>query len=225
MLALSVVALVNESVVATTAAIAISLTSGVIGLWSVVGQLNRYRRAMRPEHRSLVVRFMVFLVGSWSLYPILFVLGPGIGNFMDISTLTGLLAILDLLSKNCFVLWVWSASFWLRRSERQSAELLNLFGVEPSAFHAEARDLDVERQILQDRGIEVDDDSTMAEIPLATARPAGAAQAPAVFGARVAAAPASDQSLSRAPSSIIASSSRWLQSAIVQELHVTEDSV
>lgn len=224
MLTLSVVSLVVESMAATVAAITVSMLSGAVGLLSVVSLLNRYRRAMRPEHRPLVWRFVVALIGSWSLYPVLFVLGPGVGNVLTIATLAGLLAVLDILSKNVFVLWVWSASYWLRRSERQSAELLNLFAAEPSAFHAESRNVALARHMLHEEGIEMDEEGTLDQLPLPLAR----SSRPRDYrGARVvpAAIPASPPSLMSVPSSSISVSSRWIQSAMVKELNVTEDSV
>lgn len=76
------------------------------------------------------------------------ILGQGIINAIDLTTSIVLLALLDLIAKNLFIMWLWSAAAWMRRIERRSAEMLHLVGASPAAAQPAQRTRIESRQML-----------------------------------------------------------------------------
>lgn len=126
MISLSVAAELSKSFAVAVAVVAVSLLCGMAAMALMIMQLQTFRRGSRIEMRPLLTRFIVAIVCSWSMYPVVFVLGPGVGNVIDNATAVAAFAVLDILSKNAFVMWVWSAANRIWAKEKELVEVLGL---------------------------------------------------------------------------------------------------
>jgi hypothetical protein len=117
MVGLSIIALETSMAWAAITAIIVSFISGISALVLLFAEATAVSRNCRPELEHLPWRFSKALVMSWTLYPIIFCLGPGMGNILPLSSMIAGFSALDLLAKNGFVAWAWAASDRVKRLE------------------------------------------------------------------------------------------------------------
>lgn len=138
-ISVSIGAVLTDSFAAAVVAVAVGVLACGAALVLVVAQLATYRRHVRPEHRPILLRFIGALVATWMFYPVVFLLGPGIGSALDTASSVVAFSLLDLLAKNAFVVWVWAASSRMQREENATMRLVLGHG-EPMHWGGVVRD-------------------------------------------------------------------------------------